>query len=325
MHDAVTDWLLRSDPWTAYNTRIHLLGQSMEDTEVRKARHDMLTHPQIVTMIDSFANWDTEVVSNHKNAGLLIHKLAFLADIGLSTEDDALAPIIETVLQRTDEYGMIRVPVNIPTHFGGSGKTEWGWALCDTPSILYALAKFGLAEHPSIKAPASYLASLIGENGWRCTVSPELGKFRGPGKKDDPCPYATLLSTKALAQLSAWHDSAPTRIGAECLLRLWEHSREQHPYLFYMGTDFRKLKAPSLWYDIVHVAKVLSQFAWLKDDPRRNEMIAHLLDQADDAGRFTPQSEWKAWRGWEFAQKKMPSAWLTYTILRIAKQAQVSQ
>ena len=89
--------------------------------------------------------------------------------------------------------------------------------------------------------------------------------------------------------------------------------------MFYMGSDFRKLKAPFIWYDILHVLEVLTQFDWLKNDPRLKEMINLLAAKADAQGRFTPESIWKAWSGWDFGQKKEPSRWLTFLILRIMR------
>jgi hypothetical protein len=59
-----------------------------------------------------------------------------------------------------------------------------------------------------------------------------------PGRKDDPCPYATLAMLKMLSQFDEWKNSKETHAGAECLLGLWKKSSELHPYMFYMGTDF---------------------------------------------------------------------------------------
>jgi hypothetical protein len=107
------------------------------------------------------------------------------------------------------------------------------------------------------------------------------------------------------------------------MLTLWENSQEQHPYIFYMGTDFRKLKVPLVWYDLVHVLDVLSQFSWLKGDPRLREMAAILKSKADDEGRFTPESVWMAWKDWEFGQKKVPSRWLTLLAWRILQRIDI--
>jgi hypothetical protein len=84
-----------------------------------------------------------------------------------------------------------------------------------------------------------------------------------------------------------------------------------------MGTDFRKLKAPFVWYDILHVLEVLSQFTWLRKDARLLQMLAILKSKMDEEGRFTPESVWTAWKDWEFGQKKTPSRWLTLLAWRI--------
>jgi len=60
---------------------------------------------------------------------------------------------------------------------------------------------------------------------------------------------------KVLAEFDDWQDSEVARSGVEAALTLWEERRERHPYLFYMGTDFSKLKAPLIWYDILHVTE----------------------------------------------------------------------
>ena len=207
--------------------------------------------------------------------------------------------------------------MNIPTHFNGTGQDEWAWALCDAPLIIYALARFGLGNTAEVKTAAKYLTELLRDNGWPCAVSKELGKFRGPGRKDDPCPFANLAMLRALSAIQEYHDSPACHAGAETILRLWKDSSIQHPYMFYMGTDFRKLKVPFVWYDILHVLEVLSQFAWVREDERFLEMFKLLKNKADQQGRFSLESVWTAWKEWEFGQKKEPSRWLTFLAWRI--------
>jgi hypothetical protein len=218
--------------------------------------------------------------------------------------------IVERILAHQSAQGPFALPMNIAAAYGGSGQEQRAWALCDTPLILYALLKFGLGDDPRVVAAGEHLLGLVRSNGWPCAVSPELGQWRGPGRKEDPCPFANQAMLKALAQAPDWRESAAARAGAETLLALWSDSRERHPYIFYMGTDFRKLKAPLVWYDLLHVLDVLSGFPWLRDDPRLAEMAA---------GRFTPESVWQAWGGWEFGQKKAPSRWLTLLAARILR------
>ncbi len=128
--------------------------------------------------------------------------------------------------------------------------------------------KWAYRMTPRVQKAAGYLAGLVRENGWPCAVSKSLGNFRGPGRKEDPCPFATLAMLKALGVIENWRDSAACHTGTETLLHLWSTSLSDHPYIFYMGTDFRKLKVPFIWYDLLHVLEVLSHFSWVKNDPQ---------------------------------------------------------
>jgi len=317
--EGIIKWLLEGEPWVEYRTRVDLQGQSENEAEVLHVRNEMINHPRIQSLLNELENWPRTVISSHKSAGQPFHKLSFIADLGLRRDDPPIDEIIKKIYSHTSSEGPFQLPTNVPTHFGGSGKDEWAWALCDAPTIIYSLVKFGLGTDAQIQKAVKYLVAVVRENGWPCAVSKELGKFRGPGRKDDPCPYATLIMLKMLAQLDEWKDSREAHVGAECLLTLWEKSRELHPYLFYMGTDFRKTKAPFIWYDILHVLDVLSQCGWLKKDRRLQEMAEIVRSKADSEGKYTPESEWTAWKGWDFGQKKQPSRWLTFLALRTLK------
>jgi hypothetical protein len=123
---------------------------------------------------------------------------------------------------------------------------------------------------------------------------------------------------KALA-LTEWHECEACQAGVEAQLALWKKRRERHPYMFYMGTDFTKLKAPLVWYDLLHVLDVLSQFPRVFRDARFDSMVRLLTSYADKNGRFTAQSVWKPWSTWEFGQKTGPSRWVTLVAMRVLK------
>ena len=323
--DETLVWLLESPPWVEFHARLDLLEQPEGDPQVQTARQAMLDHPRVQALLAELHGWPGRVLTSHKQAGHPLHKLVFVADLGLRAGDPGVDAVIAHILEHGSDAGPFQVLMNIPRHFGGSGEDQWAWALCDAPLLLYALLKFGLGGDPGVQAGVEYLVSLVRENGWPCAVSPELGRFRGPGRKEDPCPYANLVMLKALAETVEWRDSQASRTGAETLLSLWEHSREQHPYLFYMGTDFSKLKAPLVWYDILHVLDVLSQFPWLGGDARLQEIVSIVRAKSDGQGRFTPESVWKTWDEWDFGQKKTPSPWLTLVTLRILKRMNVGR
>jgi len=294
----------------------YLLNKSAADNAVMAARREMLEHPFILNLITELQGWPGLTISSHKSAGQLFHKLAFAAELGLRQNNPGMAEVISAVIAHQDPDGPFQLRSIVPVHFGGTGEESYSWALCDAPLVLYALARFGLSDHPAIQKGVQYLVSLARENGWPCAVAREMGSFRGPGRKEDPCPFATLIMLRLLSAFPDLLDSPAARQGASSLLDLWEKRRERHPYIFYMGTDFCKLKYPLVWYDILHVTSVLSQFPWLAGDPRLVEMREIMRAKADARGRYTIESAWQVWKEQEFGQKKTPSRALTLQVLR---------
>lgn len=313
------EWLLQGEPWIEYRTRVDLLEQSESNPQVIAARKAMLADPKIKLLFAELSAWPGTVLNSHKSANQSFHKLEFIADLGLNINDLPVKKIVDKVIKHQSKQGPFQLPTNIPVHFGGGGKDEWAWALCDAPVILASLIQMGMSQDPRVQVAIEYLESLVRENGWPCAVSPELGKFRGPGRKGDPCPYATLVMLNVLAHIPELRESKSAKIGAETLLSLWTESKAQHPYMFFMGTDFRKLKAPLFWYDILHVLDVLRHFEWIRLDPRFKQMLEVVQAKADDNERYIPESIWTAWKDWDFSQKKVPSRGLTFFVHRILK------
>jgi len=318
INDAII-WILDSDPWIQYGARIELLGQSEDDAKVTKNRNSMRGHPLLKSMIDELKNWPAGTLSSHKSPKQPFHKIAFLAELGFDIKDTAIEEIAVKMLENVSPEGIIRLPLKIGKAYGGTGTDTWGWALCDAPVNLYALAKMGLKEDSRIKSAAAYLAGIVRDNGWPCKVSEELGSWRGPGKKDDPCPYATLIMLKLLSLYENYSNSSTVVAGIDSLCKLWRESLTLHPYIFYMGNDFRKLKAPLIWYDIIHVLDVLSRFKYGIQKPEFASMLDIVLSKKDRDGRFTPESVWMEYKSWDFGQKKEPSKYLTFLIYRILK------
>jgi hypothetical protein len=103
---------------------------------------------------------------------------------------------------------------------------------------------------------------------------------------------------------------------------MWRNRRERKHYLFAMGSGFEKLKAPFVWFDLLHVLDVLSQIPEIDQREEASAMLAILREKADDAGRFKPESIWMDWRGWDFGQKREPSGWLTFLARRVMNRFQ---
>jgi len=315
--NAPIDWLLAGDPWVEYRTRLDLLGEPIDSKKVQSARIQMLAHPLVRGLVGELQGWPGVVLNSHKSASQFFHKLTFAADMGLRVDDERIDKIVAKIMDHPSSEGPFTLPTNVPTHFGGTGETQYAWALCDAPLTVYGLVKLGLADNPAVQKAIQALINLVRDNGWPCAVSKELGKFRGPGRKEDPCPFANLAMLKLLSADEKLREYSAARLGSEVLLDLWQYSQTKHPYIFYMGDDFRKVKAPLVWYDLLHVLDVLSAFTFLKTDPNLLDMAEVLQKKMDSEGKFTAESIWTAWKEWEFGQKKMPSRWVTFLAWRI--------
>ena len=312
----ITDFLLKKgDSWLQYATRLNILNESKES--LTDLRSQALADSKINGYLNDVADYHSILVRNHKDPDLPIHKLIFLLDIGLDTDIPEIQTAIDKIMENKDGNGIDKSMTNIPKHFGGSGEDTFGWCLCDAPLLLYALLRAKIDYNEHIKQGVDYLVGFHKDYGFPCTVSPEFGKFRGPGRKDDPCPYASLIMLKLLSAIPEYRESEVAIKTAMSLLTLWEKSLERHPYMFYMGTDFRKLKAPAMWYDIVSVVDVLSHFESIKADARFVEMVTMIKDKQYGNGLFTPEAVFQKFQGWDFGQKKNPSPYLTYLCWRI--------
>jgi hypothetical protein len=315
------DWLLKSRPWVEYRTRVDLLHQAENEPAVIASRRAFVEHDRVRGLLEALANWPGPPLKSHKSAGHPLHQLVYLADLGLVPEDPGMEHIVESVVKHRSPEGPFQVLVNINPSYGGTGEDQWVWMLCDAPLLLYVLIKFGLHEDPRIQEAVDYLTSLVCENGWPCAVSPELAKFRGPGRKSDPCPYATLLMMKLFSEIPDLRSIEAVKIGAETLLSLWEQRKVRRPYMFAMGSGFEKLKAPFIWYDLLHVTDVLTRFDWLLGDARLQAMVDLVADKAQEDGCFKPESVWRDWSDWDFGQKRERSAWLTFLAHRVLARA----
>lgn len=310
----IINWLLECDPYVQYAVRKNILEQNLDALVDLKS--SILSDVRIQKYLGNIADFNATLVTNHKNPDIPIHKLLFLFEVGLDTDVPQIDMAIQQILKNKDENGIPKSMTNIPKHFGGSGEDTIAWALCDAPLMLYALIKAGVDYETHIKEGVEHILGLYRENGFPCVVSKELGKFRGPGRKDDCCPYATFIILKLLSVIPEYEKSELADSIIDILLDLWERSREQHPYMFYMGTDFRKLKAPTLWYDIVSMTECLSHFESARKDKRFHEMLDIIESKANLNYQFIPESVYQKCKDWDYGQKKKPSAWLTYLCIR---------
>ncbi len=324
MTDVVTYLRGCDEPWTRYRTLVDLEGRGAGDPEVAATRRELIDHPMIHDLVELLSPYPWRPLTRHNDAAYPLYALATLTEFGLTAVDCGLDHIAKSLLQRQSDEGAFLSLVNVPKAFGGSGEDEWTWIACDAPTVLVTLVRLGYGEDPRVERALSHLADLAVDNGYRCRAAAHLGRFKGPGKRSDPCPIANVYALKALVEHDAYRESDATRRAAESLLDHYAGRGSVRNYMFGVGTDFHKIKFPFVWYDILHVLDVLCRLPLVHGDARFLEMVAHLAGVADENGRYTATSMYRAWKGWPFADKKTPSPWLTFLAHRIMRRARMS-
>lgn len=324
MPTEIIDRLLQSsEPWTRYRTRLDLLGQTDAEAAVQADRADLLAHPRLQALVAQTATWGEVAFNRHNDAAYPIYAFSTLADFGLRADDPGLAEGVNRVLAHQSAEGAFQSLVNIPKSFGGNGLDAWTWLLCDSPTLLYALLALGLGENKAVRRAVDHLLNSADSDGWHCVCAPELGKFKGPGRKTDPCPIVNVFALKALSLLPEYSDAPAARAGIDLLLRHWAHE-DRRLFMFGVGSDYGKLKYPYVWYNILHVAEVLSRFPAARADDRFKAMRQAITAQADGNGFYTAGSMYQSWKGWSFSDKKRPSLWLTFLVTRLKKHCSVA-
>ena len=297
-----------SEPWIRYNLK------RIQGKENSKEFKELTQNPRIQALIDECITWPDPPLRRHNDAGHPIHKIELLADFGLDTRDEWIKALTNLIMEHRSEDGLFQSKNEIPERWGGKGTGELMWLLCDTPILVYALQKFGVKNEYTEEA-ARMLVWVSENNGWRCKGSNP--KFRGPGKKEDHCPYANLITLKALSQ-SKYKDTEAVQNGIDSHILHWENRDGKRIYMFGIGSTFMKLKYPNVWFDILHLVDVLSLYPYAHEYNEFWEMWNIIKDKQQPEGGFIPESIYKAWSGWSFGQKKAPSPWMTLRILEIA-------
>ncbi|MFC1964659.1 hypothetical protein ACFLWG_01465 [Chloroflexota bacterium] len=163
--DEVTEWLLEGPAWVQYRTLIDILDKDEDNSEVIATRQSMLAHNQIKGLLSELTKWPGLPLQRHNDAGHLLHKLVFISDLGLKVNDPGISQIAKRIMERQSQDGAFQILTNISPNYGGTGKDQLVWMLCDAPSILFALIKLGLGKDQKIQAAIQHLINLSSGNG----------------------------------------------------------------------------------------------------------------------------------------------------------------
>lgn len=317
-----TSWLLSSDePWARHHALIHVLDHPEDDGEVARVRAAVVAHPAVQALAGSLPDWEApQELSGHNHPAFAPNRLRLLWDMGIRAGDHPrVDATLEAMLRHQDPDGrfqsfsaMSRLPA-----------PAWCSLPCDGHALLETLALYRVGgaalERAALRVEADATFTAQGP-GWLCRPDPTL-PFRGPGRKGDLCPQATVEALRGLGRLGSRSQVPST--AARTLLQVWLRRGREQPYMFGHGQRFKAAKWPRTWYDAGAVLEALAPTpdAWEAGDERRAvvELLAcWLAYNLDASGRVTPRSTFKGFETWSFGQKKAPSPFATAVVWGVA-------
>ena len=312
IREQIIKWLLQGEPWVRYRTLIDILNEDKNSAKVVAAKRAILEHKLIKKIFDKQNEngyWgkprDIHTWWPKKDTTFWI--LGVLADFGFTKEVKKITKACEYVF-------------SIQLDSGGFGWDPPTRAYdCHTAILTEALAKLGYLGDLRLQNAYNWLISRQRlDGGFWCKDS---GLPGGPRENEPSCALATMFVLGALAQNNEIRNNEVTKRGIAFLLNCWEN-RGKIKYAGHdsqIGRDFEKLKYPFTDYRILKYLDVVSQFEFVREDPRLKEIIDLVFSKQDSQGRFTPESIHKVWQDFDFGQKEKPSRWITFLVYRIGR------
>lgn len=305
----------QKQPWIEYGVKKFL---EEDKSGIEDLKKKMLHCDEVLKTIDIVKQWPEPPLVRHNDVNHPIHKAHLLLEMGIGGEESIIKDLAEKILEAQNDEGIFLSLLHVPESYGGAKEPRMDWLMCDFPLLTHFLIQAGYKEDKRVQDGIRALISKVADNGWHCGGS--VSKFRGPGRKTDYCPIGSLWSLQVFSMLSEYHDEMFVKNTIDSICEHWKYTKERKIYMFAMGTDFKKLKYPNHWYDIIHVIKVFSNFKYAKAQEEYKEMLDVLLDKQNIDGSFTPESVYTGYKGWDFGQKKVPSPTLTLAIAKLANQ-----
>ncbi|HEC31196.1 MAG TPA: hypothetical protein ENI41_01750 [Deltaproteobacteria bacterium] len=310
-------WLLESNPWTKYEVLTELLNKPDSSSEVIAAKQELINHPQIQDLIKETKDWLPKAPTRNNDSTISYYKLRMLTDFGLTISDSGMKEIFDMAtahkinnLFASRGTEPIKPQKNKPDPYAD----EWHIAPCNSPIILYSLLCLD-PDNSQVKEAVEELKNRWNTNqGWFCHYFFVESMFK---KLQVGCQMAGLMALEVFSKVPELKESINAQNAYYPLKFHYEYGKTM--YYFGRSKRFWTLKYPFVWYNALYLAEVLTRFEFVKTEKLVQELVTWIEQAQDNEGRFTPTSMFMAYKGWDFANKKEPSPWITFLCCRILK------
>ncbi len=234
----VIEWILSSpEPAARWIVYTHLLD-GPDQVGLAAAEHvAVLNDPATGELIARLPEWDSVAeISGHQHPAFAPNLLGLLADMGVTGGDDER---IEQLLDAMVDHQLPDGRFALCATSRVAPEGGWGSPLCDTHAVTEVLLRFGRGDDSRVaRAMQTTIDDLAGTAqglAWPCRPD-EVGGFRGPGRKHDLCPQATLEALRVWSHVPSAR--RPVELGevARVALRAWRSRGDEQPYMFGHGS-----------------------------------------------------------------------------------------
>jgi hypothetical protein len=262
----------------------------------------------------------TPTSADHHSPLFVPNRLNLLADMGVAHGDfDRVDALLERLLDTQDRSGRFSPRTGSPSgHTNASPR-------CEHNAVTEVLLRFGLgADERVARGVARVMSDLSAGaqgSGWCCM--PKARTLRSRLSRLDICPQIDLEGLRTAALVGSQSASAVTS-AARTPLELWRRRSQERPYRFGHGYQFKTVRWPSFWYDVLRVVDTVGRFPnlWSGPDARETDRIAIaelaaclIAYNVDADGRVTPRRIHRGYEAFSFGAKDAPSAFATVQVL----------
>jgi len=314
-------WLMNSnEPYARWVTLASLLRRPADDPEVRRAHAQTLADPGVRMFAEELPRWGESDTAAHHSAAYLPNRLGLLADMGVRGGDlTQVEEALDELLAHQDESGRFGT-YGLPSGEDTGGRASLS---CDMYAVTDVLLRFERTGEERVAVALERIekdaARTPQGRAWRC-VPEKRNLWRGPGRRADACPQVTLEALRVFSHLAPSERPEWLAEAARTPLEIWRRRTEERPYAFGHGYQFKSVKWPNFWYDVLAVLEAVGRYpeTWTADhataEDRRSvaELAACLIAYNFDAqGRVVPRRIYRGFERFSFGQKKRPSPFAT--------------
>lgn len=326
------EWIRGSgEPYATVVAVRDILGRDAHDPEYAASRREVLAHRAVLALVDTLPRHVTPTVADHHGPLFVPNRLNLLADMGVEHGDfERVDAILEALIGTQDSAGRFAPRTGYQSgHANVSPR-------CEHNAVTETLLRFGLDADARVTRGAARVMSDLSAGaqgrGWCCV--PEKRPLRSRLTRLDVCPQIDLEGLRVIARSSGQLNGVLLE-AARTPLELWRRRSEERPYRFGHGYQFKTVRWPSFWYDVLRVLDTVGRFPelWRAPDAREEdtraiaELAACLIAYNVDAdGRVTPRRVHRGYEGFSFGVKDAASAFATAQVLTaLARVADLSE